>query len=300
MPSLQAMLRGHRPGELTIVTGRTGSGKTTLLNQLSLDLCAQGVPTLWGSFEIKNVRLMKQALTQFAGHSLVNASPEEFDSIAERFSALPLHYMKFFGGTDVDAVLDAMEYAVYVHDVEHIVLDNLQFMLSSAASGRRSLDRFEAQERALESFRRFATQHNVHISLVIHPRKEPDDTKLSLGSVFGTAKATQEADNVLILQTTAKGKYVDCRKNRFSGDMGTCTLRCGAGAHALRLTPAPRSSVDVQRRLAELRGAGRVPSHRAAGPSGRAGVRPRGGCCAAAAAEEATAGHRRGPRARHH
>ncbi len=31
----------------------------------------------------------------------------------------------------VDQVLDAMEYAVYAQDVEHIVLDNLQFMLGS-------------------------------------------------------------------------------------------------------------------------------------------------------------------------
>lgn len=27
-------------------------------------------------------------------------------------------------------VLDAMDYAVYVHDVQHIILDNLQFMMS--------------------------------------------------------------------------------------------------------------------------------------------------------------------------
>ena len=30
----------------------------------------------------------------------------------------------------VDQVIDAMDYAVYVYDVSHIVLDNLQFMLS--------------------------------------------------------------------------------------------------------------------------------------------------------------------------
>lgn len=32
----------------------------------------------------------------------------------------------------VDQVIDAMDYAVYVYDVSHIVLDNLQFMLSGA------------------------------------------------------------------------------------------------------------------------------------------------------------------------
>jgi hypothetical protein len=40
----------------------------------------------------------------------------------------------------------------------------------------------------------------VNIILVIHPRKEDDKAALSIASIFGTAKATQEADMVIILQ----------------------------------------------------------------------------------------------------
>jgi len=47
-------LKGFRRGEVTVLTGATGSGKTTFLSQLSIDFLSQGVPTLWGSFEIKN------------------------------------------------------------------------------------------------------------------------------------------------------------------------------------------------------------------------------------------------------
>ena len=57
-----------------------------------------------------------------------------------------------------------------------------------------------AKSNAISVFRQFATKHNVHITLVIHPRKEMDRVPLGISSVFGTAKATQEADNVLILQ----------------------------------------------------------------------------------------------------
>ena len=42
----------------------------------------------------------------------------------------------------------------------------------------------------------------VNIILVVHPRKVEDDVPLSLSSISGTAKATQEADAVLILQVT--------------------------------------------------------------------------------------------------
>ena len=194
-------------------TGPTGSGKTTFLSQLSLDFALQGVNTLWGSFEIKNTRLLQHMLVQYAGitgrrdlllrhHANQDAavqahiatdgarqreelarrsqlepgagggaapatagtllpghgggaagggaaaglagvplqlkrqaassgelSLESFGAFASEFSDLPLHFLRFYGSTEVEKVLDAMEYAAYAHDVEHVVLDNLQFMM---------------------------------------------------------------------------------------------------------------------------------------------------------------------------
>ena len=52
-------------GEFSLVTGATGSGKTTFLSQLSLDFLTQGVPTLWGSFEVKNEVLAETMVRQF-------------------------------------------------------------------------------------------------------------------------------------------------------------------------------------------------------------------------------------------
>ena len=51
-----------------------------------------------------------------------------------------------------------MEYAVYVYDVEHILLDNLQFMLSSQMANKRGFERFDAQEQALEKFRNLVSR----------------------------------------------------------------------------------------------------------------------------------------------
>lgn len=182
----------------------------------------QGVNTLWGSFEIKNVRLAKKMLTQYAAKDLSTATKEEFDRVAEQFSQLPIYFLRFFGSTQLEQVLDAMEYAVYAHDVEHVVLDNLQFLLSGQGVG---FERFELQDKAIEAFRKFATLKNVHISLVIHPRKQEEDAPLTHASVFGTAKATQEADNVIILQRGRSHKYIEVKKNRFDGELGQIPLR---------------------------------------------------------------------------
>lgn len=77
-------------------------------------------------------------------------------------------------------------------------------------------------DEAIYKFRQFATTYNVHITLVIHPRKTPDAAlPLNISDVFGNAKATQEADNVIILQQGKQFKYpshspslvfVDCKK----------------------------------------------------------------------------------------
>jgi twinkle protein len=227
LPQFTKLIKGFRRGELTVLTGSTGSGKTTFLGQISLDLAEQGINTLWGSFEIKNTRLLHKLLKQFAraplpDHRLENAA-ELLSSIADRFQTLPLHFLKFHGGSDVDEVLDAMEYAVYVEDVEHIILDNMQFMISRKNQNK-SWDKFDIQDMAIEKFRKFATEHNVHLSLVVHPRKEDESSKLNMSSFYGSAKATQEADTVLILQHDGRRKYIDVKKNRFDGTLGYAPL----------------------------------------------------------------------------
>ena len=42
-PQLNNLLKGHRRGELTVMTGPTGCGKTTFMSDYSLDLSMQGV-----------------------------------------------------------------------------------------------------------------------------------------------------------------------------------------------------------------------------------------------------------------
>lgn len=143
---------------------------------------------------------------------------EHWESTVAGFKSLPLYFMKFHGATQVEQVLDTMDYAHYVFDVEHFVLDNLQFMMGTSGG---MVNRFDVQDAAVEAFRKFATHKNVHITMVVHPRKQDDDEALNTASIFGSAKITQEADNVLILQKSSRGvKYLDLRKNRFSGDIG--------------------------------------------------------------------------------
>ncbi|XP_063448641.1 twinkle mtDNA helicase-like [Mytilus trossulus] len=220
------ILKGLRPGELTVMSGRTGSGKTTFMSEYSLDLCMQGVSTLWGSFEVNNTRLAKTMLIQYAKKKLSPENLNEFDQFADEFQKLPMHFMTFFGQNEIKKVIDTMAHAVYIHDTQHIIVDNLQFMMGSDMDVS---DKFSKQNLVYAAFRRFASEHNVHLTLVIHPRKENEDTELTTASIFGSAKATQEADNVILLQTTKtkRGgkKYIEVTKNRFDGELGNISLK---------------------------------------------------------------------------
>lgn len=84
------------------------------MSQLSLDYCIQGVNTLWGSFELSNTKLMKKMLTQFASKNL-EKNIQEFNYYADKFNQLSLYFLRFYGTTSLDGIIDAMDYAVYVY-----------------------------------------------------------------------------------------------------------------------------------------------------------------------------------------
>ncbi|CAG0880882.1 unnamed protein product, partial [Cyprideis torosa] len=228
-PVLNDILKGHRRGELTVFTGPTGAGKTTFLSEYSLDLCANGVNTLWGSFELPTVRLARTMLHQY---SMLNMEHhmDQFDELCDEFERLPMYFTTLFGETSLRQLLDAMTHAVYVYDIAHIIIDNLQFMMGTPESDRTIIDRFYRQDIAVGAFRKFATQNDCHVTLVVHPRKEQAGAdELTVSSFFGGAKVTQEADNVLILQDkkffgNRSKKFIQVAKNRYCGDLGLMPL----------------------------------------------------------------------------
>ncbi|XP_066250466.1 mitochondrial DNA helicase isoform X1 [Euwallacea similis] len=226
-PTLNKIMLGHRRGELTVLTGSTGCGKTTFMSEYSLDLAMQGVNTLWGSFEIRNTRLARTMLQQMAGFPLAE-NLDKFDQVADVFEKLPIYFMTFHGPQKIKDVMEAVEHAAYAHDIVHVIIDNIQFMMGMSEEPKH-MDRFWKQDAIIAAFRTFATRRNCHVTLVIHPRKEREDEDLTISSIFGSAKASQESDNIIIIQdkrlTSVKGKkYLQVVKNRYSGDLGVMPL----------------------------------------------------------------------------
>ena len=72
-------------------------GKTTFLGQLSIDLAEQEVNTLWGSFEIKNARLVQKLMRQHAREQLPtdHCDDGKLDAIADQVSESALALFAF-------------------------------------------------------------------------------------------------------------------------------------------------------------------------------------------------------------
>lgn len=89
----------------------------------------------------------------------------------------------------------------------------------------RYIDRFYKQDKVIAEFRTFATKSDCHVTLIIHPKKEKDTDDLTISSIFGSAKASQESDNIMIIQKNMSGslqlkKYLQvysfiCNLNNF-------------------------------------------------------------------------------------
>lgn len=159
-------------------------------------------------------------LLQYSGANLYKER-DKFEYHAGYFEHVPLYFLKYFGSHDVEKVLQTVEHAIYAYDIGHVVIDNLQFLLSGQGRG---FEKFDIQDDAISKLRDLATSKNVHVSLVIHPKKVDDNQDLTINSVFGSAKATQEADNIIILQNRPKYRVIEVRKNRFDGDCGKIPL----------------------------------------------------------------------------
>ncbi|BHF60727.1 hypothetical protein SprV_0100369300 [Sparganum proliferum] len=224
---LNKILKGFRSHEMSVLSGKTGIGKTTFACEYSLDLAEQGVKTLWGSFEISLPRLCRTLLHQYAGEPLSYLEPARVAAWAASFRQdVPMLFLNMHGRPTENEVFLALTDAVKKHAVEHVVLDNLQFMMGAA--GNRLEEKFQRQDRFVERLRGFATDTGSHLTVVVHPRKVDDDNLLTISSLYGGGKISQEADNIFLLQeevgTAVPKKYIQIVKNRYDGTVGKFDL----------------------------------------------------------------------------
>ncbi|CAJ0959344.1 unnamed protein product, partial [Mesorhabditis belari] len=250
--ALNRYLIGFRPAELTVLTGGTGYGKTTFLCEYALDLLTQGIRTLFCSFEMPEEKILKWMLVQYAGPSHLRSLArsrtyssgikiplhrvEHHPSVEawlDRFErtkgAMTIMKSEEFRDKTINQIAGAIKNEIANSGVQHVVIDNLQFLVGLATlhdEKTTSHDRASMQDRFVGLIRRIATDYGVHVTMVVHPRKNESETsEMEAPMLGGSSRVLQEADNVLVIvrrrdegkKASNYRKFLRIVKNRYGG-----------------------------------------------------------------------------------
>lgn len=187
MNSLQGKF-ARRFGELTIVTGFTGHGKTLLLSWLDLHTMAQGERVCVASFEMRAPIWLKRMVRQATAKHEPSA---EYIRQVMRWTTDRLWLFDRVGQASRARVLEVFEYAFRRYGVRFFVIDSLMKLDISE-------DDYAQQTQFANALANFANEHNVHVTLVAHPRKESDDEKpAGIQGVKGSNGLINQAHNLL-------------------------------------------------------------------------------------------------------
>lgn len=194
-----------RGGEVSVWTGINGHGKSLLLSQVQLGLMAQDEHFTVFSGEMKPARLLMRAVKQATGvdrptRAYIEAAGEW---MRERFWLFDLQ-----GTAKLDRLLEVFTYAHRRYGCTQFVIDSLM-MLDVPEDGPGAMT---AQKEAMGKMVSFARRLNVHLHLVAHPRKRPNESEApNKMDVAGSGKITNGADNVFSVWSAQKdeSKAVD-------------------------------------------------------------------------------------------
>ena len=216
-----------RPAEITIWTGFSGHGKSQLVNHVMTAAMYNGERVCEASMEMparRNLyRMVKQILG--VGEPSIPAVRTAMDWLGDKFWLFDV-----VGTAKTKQLLEAFTYAARRYGVTQFVVDSL-------AKCGIAEDDYNGQKAVVEQLIDFAHQYNVHVHLIVHPRKADDEGRMpGKMDVKGTGAITDMADNVLcVWRHKAKEANPDdykhdpdckliCSKQRYNGWEGVFKL----------------------------------------------------------------------------
>jgi replicative DNA helicase len=199
-PEWSDLMGGFRPNELTIFCGGTGTGKTQILAALSASLLKSRQNVFCAPVEVGHTSFTKRVLSAFGGHDFSNCDLSHDIPLMNTLRSSQDYLLEHLflsthdNRVDVEEMVNTIEFMQNTQDVKVAVLDNLNFFLKASSSRDQNL----AYDEAIHAFVMAVKKINIHIILVMHPRKTDEGKVLSEFDIKGSSTAVQEAANVLL------------------------------------------------------------------------------------------------------
>lgn len=194
-----------RSGEVTVYAGSNGGGKSLLTGQIALHLVKQGQKVCIASFEMKPIKTLERMLRQFAGEYVDDPLASDREAYItkllgrlEKYTADSLYLYDQQGTTSPDKVIAMSRYCAMELGVQHIFIDSLMKTVKNE-------DDFNGQKNFIDELTALARDHNVHIHLVHHIRKQAsDEVTPNKNDLKGSGSISDQVDNVFLVWRNKK------------------------------------------------------------------------------------------------
>lgn len=203
--STQSSFR-YRSGEVTVYAGTNGGGKSLITGQIALGLIGQGCKVCIASFEMKPKRTIQRLLRQFSGENLEYAAlmGRDMSPVMDRMEAFAggkLYLYDQQGTVNVRQVLGVARFCAVELGVNHFIVDSLMKCVAGE-------DDYNGQKNFIDELTSMARDHNIHIHLVHHIRKQASDEVMpNKNDLKGTGAIADQVDNVFLMWRNKKKEH---------------------------------------------------------------------------------------------
>lgn len=219
---------GLRMREFSILCGPTGAGKTTLLANISEQLAVAGVKHLVMSIETGASDYMKRVLSVRERRDLNTGDPipaSELVEITSRnlefISSGVIEFSLYETRLSVEQLMHEIEYAVHVLNCRVVFIDNLNFLLRVT----KAQDQIMEMDNVVHTLIEFVKKLDVHIWMVMHPRKTEDGRVVSEYDIKGSSTSVQEAQNVFLFNKPTSEEIGKKTRNNWDRDLMIAKMR---------------------------------------------------------------------------
>lgn len=200
-PKLTKITGGFRGYEFSILCGSTGTGKTTLCANLSREFLKQRVPHFVASVETGHHDFIRRVISAMVGKDWNTGDPiplEEFKAFMAEYGAListqnlqlSLHENRF----SVENLMADLAWMVKNKGIKVAIIDNLNFFLEVT----RAADQVVEMDRVTHELVIFCKKVDVHLIMVMHPKKTQSGRVETEFDIKGSSTAVQEAHNIFL------------------------------------------------------------------------------------------------------
>lgn len=235
--SLDMMTGGFKSGEMTIISGKRSEGKSTFCGQLALNAVENGKNVFFYSGELSEIAFKNWVFLQAAGQNYLDSYYDQFGAlryIIDKQYAEPrirswlkgkmvLYDNKVIKTSEVNTIVERAKVAYEYYGSDLFFIDNLKTARFKKDNER---DYYRKQANFVGDMLAFAQNNNVHVVIVVHPKKE--DSGDDNDNVSGLSDITDIAHYVMTMKRLSDEQaeqqgcsaILDLSKNRTYGEVG--------------------------------------------------------------------------------